>query len=666
MTSVALRKSLLALAIAATLPSLAAAAPADFTCANGVSCELTNTTYNQVTVPTGTATGGTIGLNLNNSTITTLNNSGTISGSIAGLQSQYSTITTLNNSGTISGISGVDPMEIFSLTSPMTINNSGDILGSSNGYAINAQSAHNAITLNWTAGLIRGTMRGVQTINIDGDVVYDARYSYGNISLANNARLTLEQDSINMAGGNLTLANNAKLDIYLSSVTPLASGTGDGNAVVTSISTATFGAGSQIGLKLRGADFSAEKSTYTLLSGEGIVDNGLSVVARDSALLRVDSFSVNAGKVLATVSTVDEYKFSGNTPNAQRAGSAILPLLSSMSSSNPNNPVLNALAGDADEVARTVEQLTPQVNGGALQAANTLSNQADLNAGERTQGLRGASAGDAFVERGLWMKALNSSATQNKRDGIEGFDADSNGIAIGADGKFNDQLTLGIAYSYLNSDIDSDGGNKTEIDGHAITLYSGYEQDAWFLDSSLTLGLNHNDSKRYIAGTTAKADYDSQMFGLNVLGGYGFKLDNGVVLEPRAAARYGRVDIDSYSEKGSIAALRIEDQRYEVAELGAGLRLAGSLPLGQGTLQPEAKVMVYHDFAADQVANTASFTFGGSPFVANGASLARTRYEAGVGVDYKLAAVTLGLSYDYTGKEDFSADTFQAKVRYDF
>ena len=295
-----------------------------------------------------------------------------------------------------------------------------------------------------------------------------------------------------------------------------------------------------------------------------------------------------------------------------------------------------------------------------------LNYQADLNAGQRTQGLRGASAGDAFVERGLWLKALNSNAQQNERDGIEGFDADSNGIAIGADGKLNDQLTLGLAYSYLNSDINSDNGNDNEIDGHAITLYSGYEQGAWFLDSSLTVGLNHNDSTRYIAGTKAKADYDSQLFGLNVLGGYGFRLDNGVLLEPRVAARYGRVDIDSYREKGSIAAVRVEDQRYEVAELGAGLRVAGSLPLGQGTLQPEAKLMAYHDFAADQISSDASFVFGGSSFVANGATPARTRYEAGVGVEYKLAATTFGVSYDYSGKEDFHADSFQAKVRYDF
>ena len=49
-----------------------------------------------------------------------------------------------------------------------------------------------------------------------------------------------------------------------------------------------------------------------------------------------------------------------------------------------------------------------------------------------------------------------------------------------------------------------------------------------------------------------------------------------------------------------------------------------------------------------------------------GAKPARNSYEVGVGVDYLLGAVTLGANYDYVGKSGFNADTFTAKVRYDF
>lgn len=643
MQSVALRKSLSALAIAATTSQSWAAVPTDLV----ISTNQTNSyplsaAFNSVTINSGvTITSSSPSVEtgyadtlITSAAIGTFTNHGSItateSSTLGLLITNGGSIDTLNNYGTINGVAQGISVGNTASTALMVINqNAGSI---SSIWAAPGKD----VTLNWNGGTI-GSLQGLKTFN-----------------------LNLDHASLN--NGNLTMTDGSTLRMRL---------TANNSTPVLSLGTGLYnlGTGSQVLLRPSTNNFSVNNQTYTLIQAStGAANAGLNVLS-ESPYLTVHSWSAGTN-LTATVSIASAQQAGGNiglaggSRNAQAAGAAIAPLLSSMASRAPNDPVLEGLSGS--DAVRTTEQLVPEVNGGGLQAANALNSQADLNAGERTQGLRGVSAGDAVVERGLWMKALNSNATQHKRNGIEGFDANSNGIAIGADGKLNDQLTLGLAYSYLNSDIDSNGGNKTEIDGHAITLYSGYEQGAWFLDSSLTIGLNHNDSQRYIAGTTAKADYDSQMFGLNVLGGYGFVLDNGVLVEPRAAARYGRVDIDSYSEKGSLAALNIGSQRYEVAELGAGLRIAGSLPLGQGNLEPQAKVMVYHDFAADQVSSDASFVFGGSSFVANGATPARTRYEAGVGVDYKLAAVTLGLSYNYTGKQDFNADTFEAKVRYDF
>ncbi len=68
--------------------------------------------------------------------------------------------------------------------------------------------------------------------------------------------------------------------------------------------------------------------------------------------------------------------------------------------------------------------------------------------------------------------------------------------------------------------------------------------------------------------------------------------------------------------------------------------------------------MGYHDFAADQASSTSTFLLGNTPFVTNGADAVRNSYEAGVGADYKLGAVTVGLNYDYIGKSGFDADVF--------
>ncbi|MNQ89553.1 Outer membrane protein B precursor [compost metagenome] len=264
------------------------------------------------------------------------------------------------------------------------------------------------------------------------------------------------------------------------------------------------------------------------------------------------------------------------------------------------------------------------------------------------------------------MQVLDSDADQGERDGIPGYNADSQGIAVGADGKLNAQTTLGLAYSYLTSDVRSQSGNKTDIDGHALTLYGGFEQGAWFADAGLTYGRSDNESRRYIASTRAESDYASELWGLSLLGGYGFDLGQGLLLEPRMAARYSNVQIDGFREQGSSAALAVGEQRYEVGEIGAGVRLAGNFGAGQGRLEPEARLMAYHDLIADQVSSTSAFLVGGTPFVTSGAKPARDSYEASLGLTYRLGAVSLGASYGYLSKADYSADTVQARVRYDF
>ncbi|WP_122682239.1 autotransporter outer membrane beta-barrel domain-containing protein, partial [Pseudomonas viridiflava] len=92
-----------------------------------------------------------------------------------------------------------------------------------------------------------------------------------------------------------------------------------------------------------------------------------------------------------------------------------------------------------------------------------------------------------------------------------------------------------------------------------FTLYSGFELGNYFVDSSLTYGLNDNQGKRSIAGTRAKSDYDSDLLGLSLVGGYTYHVTPQTLSEPRLAARYSQVNIDGYREKNSSAALKVED-----------------------------------------------------------------------------------------------------------
>lgn len=559
---------------------------------------------------------------------------------------------------------------------PLEIHNSGQLIGKiavdARPLTANAASPTVNLTLN-DSSEVQGNLLGLNTINLLGDVQFNgstdiemAAAGAVNIGVgADVAQLSLGQAHTNIAG-DLNVTAGSSLALNVSDATDAK------RAIVNITGTATLGNASQIRVNATGNDFSAGGNTYTLLKAGTLVDHGVGIdVQSSSALLNItNTIADNAITTQVSVkdaqeiaSTIGKHGASANNTQAlvNLAGDGILAKM-------PAGDAVFAAFANADEkqLAALAKQLTPESNGAAAQAATSGQTLVSNVTAGRTSAVRGQSSGDVSLQTGLWIQSLNSDATQGMRDGIDGYNARSRGMSLGADGKINDQITLGVAYSHLTSDISGKNGNKTNVDGHAFTMYGGVELGNAFIDGSLTYGVNDNEGKRTIAGTQARADYDSTLMGVNLTTGYTYQITPQLLAEPQLAVRYSQVNIDGYRETGSTAALIVDKQRHEAFEVGAGLRVAGSFALGKGTLEPQARVMAFHDFKAEQTSSTSTFVLGNTPFVTSGPSASRKSYEAGVGADYKLGAVTLGLNYDYVGKAGFNADTVTAKLRYDF
>lgn len=518
---------------------------------------------------------------------------------------------------------------------------------------------------------IRGDLDGLSLVNVMGpSEFFGSNIDSDLVRINSGASLTLNA-AHSVIDGNLDVLQGGTLGM------PVSADTQANTPILGVTCVANINSGSSIVVTGKGADFATGGKEYSLIVAAGGLNMANDVtIQSSSALLKVTGFTVENGTLKATVSTGDSDDVSeviiggGGNANTLAAGSAFMSVAKLLATSNPNDPVLKALlaaGNDEAAIAKVMKQLVPDVNGGASSAA--VNTQALVNhvVGTRNASLRsGQSSGEGFAGTGLWLQALNSNSDQGVRSGIDGYDADTSGFAIGADRELNANTVVGMAYSFAKTDVQSDGGNKTDVESHALTAYGSWTQNAMFVDAALSYGQNQNESKRYVSGTTAEGDYDSDMFGLSVMAGYGFDLGSGMLVEPRVALRYSNLSIDGFKEEGSSAALETGEQRLEVGDIGAGVRFAGSFVLGKGTLEPEVKVMAYHDVIGDKSSTTSAFVLGGSSFVASGATPARDSYEVGVGANYKLGAVTLGASYDRLMKTGFDADSFSAKVRYDF
>ncbi|VVN18306.1 autotransporter outer membrane beta-barrel domain-containing protein [Pseudomonas fluorescens] len=517
----------------------------------------------------------------------------------------------------------------------------------------------------WNNGDVKGDLLGLSGVSIDGEVNFDG-------ATIKSGYVTVQEGTLTLARAHTTIVGDLDME-EADSVIAMSVGndTDINRAILTVTGTTEIAPGGHVQLQARSSDFrtAAGGNRYTLIRSGNLIGGENLTVESSSALLEVKSFGVEGNDVKALVSTKSQDVLTQNTLDAggtRNAASALVGLSASlMSRLGEQDPVFQAFANASTDtqLARLAETLSPDVSRGVLHAA---TNSQTLVSGVINDRANRARTATGSLEKGVWLQALNSDADQDARRGVAGYDADSHGIAVGADGQLNADTSIGLAYSYLDTDVKSGIGSKTKVTGHALTAYGNWMHDNWFVDASLMYGWNDNESKRYIAGTRAKGDYDSDVFGVSALAGYTLRLTPGVVLEPQVGARYANVGMDSYREKGSSASLNVGSQRYEVGEMGVGARLAAAFAVGTGSLEPEAKLMAWHDFIGDKVGTTSSFVLGGDSFTSRGTTPVRDSYELGLGANYRMGAWSVGGSYDYVTASGFDSDGFTAKVRYAF
>ena len=568
----------------------------------------------------------------------------------------------LFNRGTISGESiGIHVSNQPAAQGSFNITLAGGLIEGSTA-AIQVDDGHSY--LYWWGGDVKGDLLGLSGMSVDGEVDF-----YG--SVIKSGYVAIQEATLTLMQPHTTIIGNLDMEEAESYIAMSVGNDTDINrAILTVTGTTEIAPGGHLQLQARSSDFrtAAAGNRYTLISSGNLVGGENLTVESTSALLDVKTFGVEGNDIKALVSTKSQDVVTKNTLDAggsRNAATAVGQLSSVMSRIDEQDPVFQAFANASTDaqLARLSETLSPDVSRGVLHAATNSQTLVSGVINERSSRARNATGS---TEKGVWLQALSSDANQDERRGVSGYDADSHGIAVGADGQLNADMTLGLAYSYLDTDVKSDPGSKTQVTGHALTVYSNWVHDNWFVDTSLMYGWNDNESKRYIAGTRAKGDYDSDVFGVSALAGYSLRLMPDVVLEPQVGARYANVGMDSYREKGSAASLNVGSQRYEVGELGMGARLAAAFAVGAGSLEPEAKLMAWHDVIGDKVATESSFVLGGDSFTSRGTTPVRDSYELGLGANYRMGAWSVGGSYNYVTASGFDSDGFTAKVRYAF
>jgi outer membrane autotransporter protein len=658
----------------------------------------------------------------------TINNTGTIRGTGSYASGIYARAlsTVINNSGVISGTAiAIAQLADDGDTRSMTLKNSGNINGdilAVNGAAMRWWSLSNgegtsSATLDSRLNIASQWGQVNSAISNSGTINGNLYYSNGTHSLTNtgilNGNIDLDQRDTNSSAivgtkqftfenagdfdGDLvihTASSSASGSLVESSITliPTITSSGAGSSLLNpsgniagmgntlNIITTAGGDESDItlapkvasGVVMRSGEFFTVANTYQI--------NGSTVSAGATTLPEVSSANslinwtaeVNANGSLVLESSTSTSGITGISQGARSALNNLLTFDSTLGSQVQN------LEGDA-AVQKAAEQLKPEANNAGYQAVVSATDKVFGLIGQHLENLNiaqlggksGVATGEQATSSGIWFQTFGFRGDQDKRKGVDGYDADAFGFAAGADTLVGDGNTrVGAAISYGNSDVSGKGvtsSNRLDIDSYQATLYGTRLMDGWYLNGAVGLGRHEYDSRRVIINNTVSGSHEAWQYTAKVDAGKPISIGKSSLI-PVASLAYSRLDENGYTEHGE-GALRISGRDTDSLRSGLGVKAVVPLEIGSLKSGIELRALWQHEFANTDQDTTARFAAGGSTFRTSAVS--QERDSANLGISYRIVGnntlkQSLLLSYDAEIRNQYLGQTALLQARFDF
>ena len=256
--------------------------------------------------------------------------------------------------------------------------------------------------------------------------------------------------------------------------------------------------------------------------------------------------------------------------------------------------------------------------------------------------------------RGVWAKIIGSESSHDEQGGITGYDADSYGAIVGIDTPINNNLNLGVAFSYIDSDVDSNSrtlNHEMTAKNWQVLGYGNYAaSDATQVNFHAGAGSSDVEGQRHITVlTNATADSDYSVDTLQAGFGIGHRIGNELRnFTPFAQMNYARAESDGYRETGAgVYNLDVDENTYESLRWTAGVKMSQALTPKLALTGQLAAAIENGDKYSDI---TASFV--GMPndkFTTIGQEVGREIGIAGIGLSYSPTA-NMKISAGYRGE----------------
>ena len=398
----------------------------------------------------------------------------------------------------------------------------------------------------------------------------------------------------------------------------------------------------------------AENSRYDIKWNE---DGSLNITGTATA----SDVVTDAGGTTSNAATAKAWDSVTSSTTASAGAKAVTSVLGDLSQNATTaagqKAYVNALTAVAPEVAPMVQKTQTETANQVFGAVSTR-----LTGGSISTGSEGMSSGDSNPDAAVWVQGMFNKSKLDDTSKAKGFDADSNGVALGIEKFINKDVKVGAGYAYTNTDIDG-FMRSTDVDTHTAIVYGEYKPSNWYVNGIATYGWSDYSEDKNVAGVSVKADYDVETFGLQAMSGYEMNV-NGLGVTPEAGLRYVHIKQDAYKDS---ADQRVSANDSDILTGVIGAKVSKNFELSNGmNIKPEARVAATYDLFNDDV-NSVVTLANGSAYAVEGEALDRFGMEFGAGVTAELnSQVELSLGYEGKFREDYQDHTGLINAKYKF
>ena len=278
----------------------------------------------------------------------------------------------------------------------------------------------------------------------------------------------------------------------------------------------------------------------------------------------------------------------------------------------------------------------------------------------------------------MWFKPFGNLIDKRNDGGIPGYSSRTGGIVAGWERGVSEEMNTGVALAYAETEVDGDGaGNvQVETDQYQALVYGDYTQEDLYIEGSLSVGRNRNETRRTLASVgagTARGDFNGWQYNATVQMGWPRVWKDSTYFTPLGGVSWTQVNSASYTETGATSAglnMRISPDNVTALVGTLGAKLHTEYPsAGGGQITPSLELGVNYDLAGDEATATAQYTGGGggAAFTTTGAEVRPLGVNMGLGLHYDSGEQwILRANYDLDVKSGQTGHSGSFEWRFEF